>query len=146
MAVDSRFGLSRNTVLEIVTPNLAHFQPSAVRCLAFPIWSCLSCYLVLWRHPRKGLPSITLTDPLVGVTTVISKSAAASRSRNPDIVRTRPLPPPNRASMFKSMATVASQGQKPSRSSLPVGMTHSISNTFPFFARAFRQFRSGMTA
>ena len=92
-----------------------------------------------------GLASITLTEPRVRTTAVNSNPAAERRSWNPDLVRTRPPPPPYMLSMSRSLATV-SQKRKPSRGSLPAGITHSISNTFPFSAMAFRQLRSGMTA
>ena len=93
----------------------------------------------------KGLASITLTEPRVGMTSVISNSAAASRSWNPDLVRTRPFPRPSMLSISRSLATV-SQNWKPSRGSSPTGMTHSISRTLPLSAIALRQFRNGTTA
>ena len=40
---DPRIGQSKNTALEIVTGNRAHFSREAER-LAFLIWSYLSCY------------------------------------------------------------------------------------------------------
>ena len=41
---DPRIGQSKNTALEIVTRNRAHFSRELRAELAFPIWSYLSCY------------------------------------------------------------------------------------------------------
>jgi len=105
-----------------------------------------------WRGRRAGLSgvytglaSITLTEPRVETIAVISNPAAARRSRNPEPVRTRPFRRPNMLSISRSLATV-SQKRKPSRGSLPAGMTHSISRTLPLSAIALRQFRNGTTA
>jgi len=105
-----------------------------------------------WRGRKAGLSGCLhrlsfdhIDRARVETIAVISNPATARRSRNPEPVRTRPFPGPNMLSMSRSLATV-SQNRKPSRGSLPAGMTHSISRTLPLSAIALRQFRNGTTA